>query len=60
MAGEVVVRVRRPRTQTKRCAHCKRRRLSKFIEWHPGIWEWQCSDFNDCDAAIAFNDRSNK
>ncbi|HSX22383.1 MAG TPA: hypothetical protein VLE97_06360 [Gaiellaceae bacterium] len=45
--------VRRPKTKTKRCAHCKRRRPRLKIEWHPGIWEWQCSDFSSCDEAIA-------
>ena len=44
--------VRRPKTQTKTCAHCKRRRARLKIEWHPGIHEWQCSDFSSCDAAI--------
>jgi hypothetical protein len=38
--------------KTKRCAHCKRRRPRLKIEWHPGIEEWQCSDFGDCDKAI--------
>jgi len=33
------------------CHVCHRRRLAKFMEWHPGIEEWQCKDFNDCDAA---------
>ena len=46
-------RTRRPKTTRCRCAHCKRRRLAKFIEWHPGIDEWQCSDFSSCDAAIS-------
>lgn len=46
------VRTRRPRTKTKRCAHCKRRRPRLTIEWHPGILEWQCSDFTSCDEAI--------
>ena len=50
MAGEY--RPRRPTTKTKRCAHCKRRRPRLAIEWHPGILEWQCSDFGDCDLAI--------
>lgn len=44
--------VRRPKTKTKRCAHCKRRRPRLRIEWHPGICEWQCSDFTSCDEAI--------
>lgn len=44
--------VRRPKTKTKRCAHCKRRRPRLSIEWHPGIEEWQCSNFSDCDEAI--------
>ena len=44
--------VRRPKTKTKTCAHCKRRRPRLKIEWHPGIWEWQCSDFRSCDKAI--------
>lgn len=46
------MRVRRPKTKTKRCAHCQRRRPRLAIEWHPGILEWQCSDFDNCDAAI--------
>ncbi len=41
----------RPLAKRKRCAHCQRMRLSRLIEWHPGIWEWQCSDFYDCDKA---------
>lgn len=45
--------VRRPQTKTKRCTHCKRRRPRLKIEWHPGILEWQCSDFSSCDKAIA-------
>ena len=45
--------IRRPKTKTKRCAHCKRRRTRLKIEWHPGICEWQCSDFSSCDKAIA-------
>ena len=46
-------RIRRPKTATKTCAHCKRRRPRLKIEWHPGITEWQCSDFASCDKAIA-------
>jgi hypothetical protein len=46
------VRVRRPTSKRKHCAHCKRYRARKFIEWHPGIFEWQCSDFGSCDAEI--------
>lgn len=42
--------MKRPKTRV--CAHCCRRRLAKFIEWHPGIEAWQCSDFAGCDAAI--------
>jgi hypothetical protein len=45
-------RPKRPKTKTKRCTHCGRRRLAKFIEWHPGIWEWQCSNFGSCDRAM--------
>ena len=48
--------MRRPKTKTGKCAHCQRRRDSAKIEWHPGICEWQCSDFSSCDAAIAVND----
>lgn len=44
---------RRPKVAQKKCAHCKRRRLRKFIEWHPGIGEWRCSSILDCDVAIA-------
>lgn len=44
-------RPKRPKAKRKQCAHCKRTRLRKFIEWHPGISEWQCSNFSDCDAA---------
>jgi hypothetical protein len=51
------VRVRRPNTKTRRCVHCKRRRPRLKIEWHPGIWEWQCSDFGSCDEAIARNEK---
>jgi hypothetical protein len=40
---------RRPRTKTKRCEWCRRRRASKHIEWHPGTEVWQCSDFDSCD-----------
>jgi hypothetical protein len=47
-----MARVRRPKTKTAICDHCKRRRQSKYIEWHPGIDQWQCSNFYDCDAAI--------
>ena len=50
--------VRRPKTKTKRCTHCKRRRPRLKIEWHPGIQEWQCSNFGDCDRVIARNERS--
>ena len=46
------MRVQRPKMKTKCCAHCKRERLAKFIEWHPGIDEWQCSDIDDCDKTI--------
>jgi ssDNA-binding Zn-finger/Zn-ribbon topoisomerase 1 len=49
-------RIRRPKTKTKTCAHCKRRRLRLKIEWHPGIDEWQCSNFTECDAAIERNE----
>ena len=41
-------REKRPKGRTV-CAHCGRKRLPKFIEWHPGIEAWQCSDFTDCD-----------
>lgn len=44
-------RTRRPRTKYGRCAHCGRQRLSKHIEWHPGIEHWQCSNFSNCDDA---------
>jgi hypothetical protein len=44
--------VRRPKTKTKTCAHCKRRRPRLKIEWHPGIWEWQCSDFDSCNKTM--------
>jgi hypothetical protein len=33
-----------------RCAWCGRLRLAKFIEWHPGVVEWQCKDHDNCDA----------
>ena len=46
------MRLRSPKTKRATCAHCKRRRLAKFIEWHPGIDAWQCSDFAGCDKAI--------
>lgn len=52
------VRIRRPTTKTKTCAHCRRRRPRLKIEWHPGIQEWQCSpdhdpsNFTSCDEAI--------
>jgi hypothetical protein len=45
-----VIKVVRPKVRTV-CAHCKRKRAPQFIEWHPGIDEWQCSDFPDCDRA---------
>jgi hypothetical protein len=48
----MAVRVRRPKTKTKACTHCKRRRTRHKIEWHPGIEEWQCSDFDSCDDVI--------
>jgi len=41
----------RPKARQKRCAHCCRTRLAKFIEWHPGIRAWQCTDFGNCDRA---------
>ena len=56
MAKRDTVRVCRPKTKTKMCAHCKRSRPRLKIEWHPGILEWQCSDFDDCDKAIARNE----
>lgn len=46
------MRKRRPKTAKMMCHHCKRIRASKFIEWHGGIEEWQCSNFSDCDDAI--------
>jgi hypothetical protein len=46
------VKTKRPKTARKMCCHCERLRLAKFIEWHPGIEEWQCSDFAKCDDAI--------
>lgn len=52
--------VRRPKTKTKTCAHCKRRRPRLKIEWHPGICEWQCSDFGPCDVVIARNEKREK
>lgn len=52
--------VRRPKTKTKTCTHCKRRRPRLKIEWHSGIWEWQCSDFGSCDEAIARNEKCAK
>ncbi len=52
--------VRRPKTKTKTCAHCKRRRPRLTIEWHPGIQEWQCSDFGPCDKVIARNEQRAK
>jgi hypothetical protein len=51
--GRPTMRLKRPKTKRKRCAHCLRVRLRKYIEWHPGIDEWQCSDFGSCDVAIA-------
>lgn len=45
-------RPRRPKSIRKRCVHCRRLRLAKFIEWHPGIEEWQCSNLASCDAAM--------
>lgn len=36
--------MRRPKTKTKRCAECGRRRVRLHIEWHPGCEQWQCSD----------------
>jgi hypothetical protein len=50
------VSIRRPKTKTKRCAHCKRRRPRLTIEWHPGIEEWQCSNFSSCDEVIFRNE----
>ena len=52
MKMKIRTRIRRPKSKTKKCVHCERRRLSKFIEWHPGIEEWQCSDFNSCDKVL--------
>jgi hypothetical protein len=57
MRKERDVSIRRPKTQTKTCTHCKRRRPRLKIEWHPGIEEWQCSDFTSCDEAIEHNSR---
>ena len=48
--------VRRPKAKRKRCAHCKRVRLAKFIEWHPGIEEWQCSDEFGCRDAMVLKE----
>lgn len=31
------------------CAHCRRRRRAKFMEWHETISVWQCRDFCECD-----------
>lgn len=31
------------------CHICKRKRMARFIEWHPGIEEWQCKDWANCD-----------
>ena len=56
MAKRDVVRVRRPKTKTKKCAHCKRLLPRLKIEWHPGILEWQCSNFDDCDKVITRNE----
>lgn len=44
-------RVKRPKSNEV-CAHCRRDREPRHIEWHPGIEEWQCSDFDDCDRAM--------
>lgn len=46
------MRTLRPKTATKKCDHCERRRPRLKIEWHPGIDAWQCSDFTSCDEAI--------
>jgi len=46
------MRLRRPRAARAVCTHCRRRRARRFIEWHPGIEAWQCSEFASCDAAI--------
>jgi len=37
-------RLVRPRSKTKRCEECGRRRGWRHIEWHPGCLQWQCSD----------------
>lgn len=37
----------------KRCGVCRRHRLIKFLEWHPGVGHWQCRNFSECDAAKA-------
>jgi hypothetical protein len=39
----------RPKAKRQKCHICLRTRLRKFIEWHPGILEWMCSDYSDCD-----------
>lgn len=47
--------VRRPKTQSKKCTHCLRRMPRLKIERHPGIQEWQCSSFSECDEQIGVN-----
>lgn len=49
-------RPRRPKTKTKKCHHCKRKRPRLLIEWHPGIEQWQCSNFTDCDDQVVLNE----
>ena len=45
------MRPKRPKTLTKTCSHCNRRRPRLKIEWHPGVMAWQCSDSETCNEA---------
>lgn len=37
------------------CHVCLRKRFAKFIEWHPGVMDWQCkpSEHAECDRRFA-------
>jgi len=40
--------MRKKKPQRAKCWSCGRRRLTKFLEWNPGVLEWQCTDNESC------------
>jgi hypothetical protein len=46
-----MTRIKKP--QRAKCHVCGRRRLAKFLEWHPGLEEWQCKNFEECDRYVS-------